>query len=190
MGFFDFLKNKMPETDRSNNEYFNINGGIRLNEAEVDVMFIVKNNQVIYINDAASHLFRVDKDGDKKLDGRIVKFDYKAKNNNLIEVFIAFDEADSYTMFTMGAPTSGRFNYVAKAVIEYFYEKGIPNVFIFTEKYALQFEHAFKLYQKEQQYFMVNNSQSKSFIIEKNKILRSYDKGNSVDALKKLFWER
>lgn len=184
MGFFDFLKSKTGDVA----EPLNIHGGIRLNEAEVDVMFIVINNQVIYINDAASHLFKVDKDGDKKLDGRIVKFDYKAKHNNLVEVFIAFDESDSYTMFTMGAPTSERFNYVAKAVLEYFYEKDIQNVFIFTEEYSLQFEHAFKLYQKEQQYFMVNNSQSKVFIINKNQIQRSYDRGNSVDALKELFW--
>ena len=188
MGFFDFIKNKASKIDKRNIEYLNINGGIRLNEAEVDVMFIVKNNQVIYINDSVSHLFKVDKDGDKKLDGRIVKFDYKAKNNNLIEVFIAFDESDSYTMFTMGAPVSERFNYVAKAVLEYFYERDIQNVFIFTEEYELQFEHAFKLYEKNQRYFMVNNSQSKSFIIEKNKILKSYDRGNSVDRLKELFW--
>lgn len=188
MSFFDFLNDKMPETNRSINEYLNINGGMRLNEAEVDVMFIVKNNQIIYINNAASHLFTVDKDGDKKLDGRIVKFDYKDKNNNLIEVFIAFDESDSYTMFTMGAPTGPRFNYVAQAVLEYFFENDISNVFIFTEEYSLQFEHAFKLYQKEQQYFMVNNSQSKAFIINKNQIQRSYDRGNSVDGLKELFW--
>jgi hypothetical protein len=189
MGFFDFLKNKIPEVDKINNEYLNVNGGIRLNEAQVDVMFIVKNNQVIYINDAASNLFRVDKDGDKKLDGRIVKFDYKSKNNSIVEVFIAFDESDSYTMFTMGVPTSERFNYVSKAVLKYFYEKNIPTVFKFTEEYELQFEHAFKLYQKEQQYFMVNNSQSKSFIIDRNRILRSYDKRNSVDGLKELFWK-
>ena len=145
MGFFDFLKDKMPETNKSNNYSLNINGGMRLSEAEVDVMFIVKNNQVIYINDAARHLFIVDRDGDKKLDGRIVKFDYKSKND-LVEVFIAFNESDSYTMFTMGTPTGPRFNYVAQAVWDYFYEKGISNVFIFTEEYSLQFEHAFKLY--------------------------------------------
>lgn len=189
MGFFDFLKNKSLETDINNIEYLNINGGIRLHKAGVNVMFIVKNNQVIYVNDAASNLFIEDRSGDKKLDGRIVKFNYKDKNNNLIEVFIAFDESESYTMFTMGAPTSERFNYVAKAVLEYFYENNILNVFIFTEEYRLQFEHAFKLYQKEQQYFMVNNGQSNSFIIDKSKILRSADKGNSVNTLKELFWE-
>lgn len=189
MGFFDFLKNKTEESGSGNQEYLHIDGGMRLAEAEVDVMFIVKNNQVIYINNNANHLFSVDKGGDQKLDGRIVKFDYTTKKNETIEVFIAFDDSDSYTMFTLGAPTQDRFNYVANAVLEYFYKKNITNVFVFTEEYRLQFEHAFKLYQKDKHFFMVNNSQTKSFIINKNQILRSGDAGKSVDKLKEIFWE-
>ena len=45
MGFFDFLKSKTAETV----QYLDINGGMRLDEAEVDVMFIVQGNHVIYI---------------------------------------------------------------------------------------------------------------------------------------------
>ena len=45
MGFFDFVKGKTAETV----QYLNINGGMRLDDAEVDIMYIVKDNQVIYI---------------------------------------------------------------------------------------------------------------------------------------------
>ncbi|VAW49382.1 hypothetical protein MNBD_GAMMA03-2027 [hydrothermal vent metagenome] len=49
-------------------------GGMRLEEAEVDILSIVRNNEVLYLNSEADHLFTIDKDGDEKLDGRVVNF--------------------------------------------------------------------------------------------------------------------
>lgn len=167
-------------------ETLDSNDGMRLDDAEVDVMFIVKNNQLMYVNDRANHLFEVDKDGDLKLDGRIVKFNYFTKNDQIIEVFVAFDDEDSYTMFTLKMGIDERLNYVARAILEYFYEKKINNIFNFTDEYQTQFEYTFKLYQKNNQFFMVNNSQSQSFIVDGKKIIRSDD--YSVDILKNMFW--
>lgn len=54
-------------------------GGMRLKEAEVDIMFIVKNNIVTYINGFSGHLFHIDDDGDEFLKGRVVNFLFKGQ---------------------------------------------------------------------------------------------------------------
>ncbi len=60
MGFFDFLKDKTGQVDDIQLEKLVFDGGMRLDEAEVDIMFIVKNNQVIYVNNDSEHLFILD----------------------------------------------------------------------------------------------------------------------------------
>lgn len=185
MGFFDFVKGKTAETV----QYLDINGGMRLREAEVDVMYIVKGSQVIYVNDEADHLFILDKDGDKKLDGRIVKFHFYNKSNESLDVFVAFDEADSYTMFTMQVGLQERLNYVGNAIFEYFHKENILHKFILTPGIQVQFEYTFKLYKTNNSNFMVNNGQTQAYIVKKDSILISGKDGNSVDSLKGLFWK-
>lgn len=147
-------------------------------------MFIARDNSVIYINDAAEHLFSIDKDGDEKLDGRVVNFIFTGQSDDsTVEIFVAFGDSDSYTIFTLQAGTVERLNYVAQAIFKHFTEAGIQNVFSPIEQYATQYIYAFKLYRKDGKYFMVNNSQTQAYLINKSSILR-----NNADEIKTLFW--
>lgn len=161
-----------------------LKGGIRLDEAEVDILFIVNNNTVIYINEEAEHLFTTDEDGDEKLDGRVVNFVFTGQSTGSgIEVFVAFDDSDSYTMFTLQVGTVERLNFVAEAIFNYFAEKGMQNVFSSIEQYATQYVYTFKLYRKFKRFFMVNNSQTQAYLIDGSTILR-----DDVDEIKSIFW--
>lgn len=184
MGFFDFIKG----SSKSSVEYINVTGGMRLNEAKVDIMFIVQNNQLTYINKDAEHLFKIDKDGDKKLEGRIVKFIFRNESKEQIEIFVAFDEQDSYTMFTLQAGLEYRLNYVANSIFQYFHKSNILHSFISSGNIQVQFEYTFKLYNTNKGSFMVNNSQSQAYVVIDNQLLRSNDRGKNVDSLKELFW--
>lgn len=159
--------------------------GIRLKEAEVDILFIVHNNTVIYSNKEADALFETDKYGDEKLDGRVVNFVFKSQSNTaIIEMFVAFDYSESYTMFTLRAGMMERLNYVADAIYNYFSENSIPNVFSpATELYTSQYIYSFHLYRKNETYFMINNSQTQAYLIDGAAILR-----DDIDEIKRVFW--
>ena len=157
---------------------------MRLDEAEVDILFIANDNDVIYINEEADHLFTTDKDGDEKLVGRVVNFVFSGQSTgSVIEVFVAFDDSDSYTMFTLQVGMVERLNFVAQAIFNYFAENGIQGVLSPIEQYATQYVYAFKLYRKKERFFMVNNSQTQSYLIDSSTILR-----NGVDEIKSNFW--
>ncbi|EDO9795047.1 hypothetical protein [Campylobacter fetus] len=149
-------------------------------------MFIVKNNQVVYINYDSNNLFVKDKDGDLKLDGKIVKYGFYTDDEN-IEIFVAFDDQDSYMLFTMGAGVEYRLKYVSTSITEYFSKINISNLFLDTEKYKVQFEYAYNLYQKENRFYMIDKSQSKCYIIDSNEILRGNDR-DGIDKLIGEFW--
>jgi hypothetical protein len=157
-------------------------GGMRLEEAEVDIMFIVKDNTVTYINSVSGHLFATDDDGDESLKGRVVNFVFKGQSGT-IEIFVAFDEDDAYTMFTMRAGMQERLDFVARAIFQRFSKSNIGNTFSFTDNYATQYQYTFKLFHKTNRYFMVNNAQSQAYLIDKNGIKR-----NDVDKIKQSFW--
>ena len=162
-----------------------LKGGMRLDEAEVDILFIVNDNAVIYNNEEAEHLFTTDKDGDEKLEGRVVNFVFSGQSTgSVIEVFVAFDDSDSYTMFTLQAGTVERLNFVAQAIFKYFTENGIQDVFSPIEQYATQYVYTFKLYKKSEKYFMVNNSQTQAYLIDGSTILR-----DDVGEIKSIFWD-
>lgn len=166
-------------------EIINSLGGMRLDDAEVDVLFIVKNNVVTYINNASGHLFSIDDDGDEMLDGRVVKFIFSASlGRETIEIFVAFDEADAYTMFTMRAGMQERLDFVSRVIFEQFSRNNLGNTFSFSKNYATQYEYTFKLYQKNNRYFMVNNAQTQAYLICEDGIQRE-----NVDLIKRQFWE-
>jgi hypothetical protein len=161
-----------------------LKGGMRLEEAGVDILFIVRDNAVIYINGEADHLFVTDEDGYEKLDGRAVNFVFSGQSDGtVIEVFVAFDDSESYTMFTLKAGMMERLNYVAQAIFKCFQETGIKDVFSPFEKYATQYIYAFHLYKKDEKYFMVNNHQTQAYLIDASTILR-----DDVDEIKSIFW--
>lgn len=160
------------------------NGGIRLEEAEVDILFIVSNGDVIYINDETEHLFSIDKDNDEKLDGRVVNFVFSGQyDHEVIEFFVSFDDADSYTMFTLQTGMKERLNYVAQAIFKYFSESNTQSVFSPIENYSTQYIYTFKLYRKNNKYFMVNNTQTQAYLIDEFGIKR-----DDVDEIKEIFW--
>lgn len=157
-------------------------GGMRLEEAEVDIMFIVKDDSVTYINSASNHLFSTDDDGDESLNGRVVNFVFKGRSG-VVEIFVAFDEDDAYTMFTMRAGMQERLDFVARAIFKKFAENNVGNTLSFTDNYATQYQYTYKLFHKNNRYFMINNAQSQAYLIEKKGIRR-----NGVDSIKEDFW--
>ena len=161
-----------------------LKGGMRLQEAEVDILFIVNNNNVVYANEEADHLFETDKDGDERLDGRVVNFVFSGQSTgSVIEVFVAFNDSDSYTMFTLRTGTVERLNFVAQAIFKHFAKNDMQDVFSSIEQYATQYIYTFKLYRKNKRFFMVNNSQTQAYLIDSSTILR-----DDVDKIKRIFW--
>lgn len=179
MGLFDFF---IKKKNSFGNQKVKFDKRMRLQEAEVDIMFIVKNGSVMYVNDYADSLYLEDKDGDLKLDGRVVNFTFKALGE-VIEIFVAFDEQDSYTMFTMGIGRDERLNYVAQMIFKFMMENDITNVFSATARYSSKYMYTFKLYKKGNEHFMVNNGQTQAYIISENEF-----KNKNVDALKNQFF--
>lgn len=156
-------------------------GGMRLKDVEVDILFIVNNDNVVYVNDKVDHLFTMDKHGDEKLDGRVVNFLFSGQSSNdNIEIFVAFDDADSYVMFKLQAEVSEvteRLNCVTQAIFK------LRGVLLPFEIYSTKYIWAFHLYQKNEKYFMINNSQTQAYLIDKEGIKR-----DDVGEIQDIFW--
>jgi len=175
---------KKWEIGKYSNHQTSLAGGMRLEDAEVDILSIVRNNNVIYVNEEADHLFEPDRYGDEKLDGRVVNFVFSGQSEGtVIEIFVAFDDSDSYTMFTLQAGMIERLNFVAQAIFNYFAETGIQNIFSPVEGYSTQYIYTFKVYRKNGKYLMVNNTQTQAYLIDKSAIMR-----DDVDEIKNIFW--
>jgi hypothetical protein len=158
-----------------------LKGGLRLKKAEVEILFIVRNDSVIYVNSEADHLFEKDKDGNEKMNGRVVNFIFSGQpTQNTIEMFVAFDDSYSYTRFDL---QTEKLNYVAQTIFKYFAEVGIRNVFSPIENYSTQYIYTFKLYRKNGKYFMINISETQAYLIDKSSIKR-----DGVDEIKNIFW--
>lgn len=185
MGFFDIFKRKDKADSRTNTLSFSYTGGIRLEQAEVDVMFILKGNKILYINEQSSHLFSIDKDGNRKLNGRIVHYIFfPLRGGDKIEMFIAFDEDDSFTMFTLRYNLEDRLNFITQEVLSFFEKNKITGVFESGVPYSTQYKYTFKLYEKYNRYFMLNNSRTQAFLVDSSGILR-----DDVDSIITEFWE-
>ena len=181
----DFIEETLVQSNTVE-ETLECSGGMRLEEAEVDILAIVRNDKVIYLNSEADDLFVRDKDGDEKLDGRVVNFVFSGQSEGAcIEFFVAFDDSDSYTMFTLQAGMMERFNYVAQAIFKYFAEAGSKNIFSITDRYSTQYIYTFKAYRKSGKYFMVNNAQTQAYLIDNLSIMR-----DDVDEIKAMFWNK
>jgi len=136
---------------------------MRLKDAEVDIMFISNGNNVEYINNRSDRLF----DGDK-LDGRIVKITYISQvDHSETDVFVAFDDQDSYTMFTMQIGIEQRLNYVINAV----YQEIVIDYLSTTSGYDTKYEYTYKLFKEDYGYLMVNARHTKAYQINENKML-------------------
>ena len=173
---------KETESFTSDSIKINFNGRMHLSKAEVDIMFVVKNGNVMYINNDAGDLYEIDNDGDMKLDGRVVNFVFKSPAET-IEIFVAFDDLDSYSMFTANIGRDERLHHVAQAIFQFMGSHGIDNVFSLVERYSTQYYYTFKLYKKSTMHLLINNSQSQAYLISEG-VYKSED----VDAIKAEFW--
>lgn len=154
---------------------------MKLEQAEVEIMFITKGRDLLYLNDQSSHLFSFDKDGDKKLNGRVVRYIFTPlRGGSKVEIFVAFDEEDSYTMFTLQAGLELRLNFVTQAIFE---SNRLTGVFEPGVMYSTQQHYAFKVYEKNSRYFMVNNSGTQAFLVDKSGISRG-----DTDSIITEFW--
>ena len=136
---------------------------MRLKDAEVDIMFISEGDNVEYINKQSDHLF----DGDK-LDGRIAIITYISQiDHSKVDVFVVFDDQDSYMMFKMKSGIEQRFNYVINAV----YQEIAFDYLSLTSGYDTKYEYTYKLFKEDYGYLMVNTRGTKAYQVNKNKML-------------------
>ena len=150
---------------------------MRLSEAEIDIMFITKGKSVEYINKNAESMF-----GERnKFDGRVVKIIYTGQSSfSELSVFVAFDESESFTLFTMRAGFDMRLNYVDSAVYQYLGQVSPPMISR-TEGYNTQYEYTYTLFKEDEYgYLMVNSSGTKAYKININqKLIKSLETWNS-----------
>ncbi|MBL7005290.1 MAG: hypothetical protein ISR69_14825 [Gammaproteobacteria bacterium] len=136
---------------------------MRLKDAEVDIMFISKGNNIEYINKQSNHLF----DG-HKLDGRVAKITYTSQiDHSDVDVFVAFDDQDSYTMFTMQVGIEQRLNYVINAV----YQEIVMDYLSPASGYDTKYEYTYKLFKEDYGFLMVNASATKAYQVNESKML-------------------
>ena len=129
---------------------------MRLADAEVDILFVTKGTNVLYINENV------------KFDGRIVKIIYTGQSSHSeLSVFVAFDESESFTLFTMRTGFDMRLNYVDQAVYQYLGRMS-PSVLSPAEGYNTQYEYTYSIFTDNDGYIMENSSGTKTYRININ----------------------
>jgi len=140
---------------------------MRLKEAEIDIMFITQGSDVEYIHERADIFF-----GDEgRFDGRIVKLIYTGQTTSReLSVFVAFDDEESWTLFTMKIGLELRLNYVLNSVHKHLAMDSSPPMLSPMEGYDTQYEYTYKLFKEvEYGYLMVNSMGTKAYQINKSK---------------------
>ena len=140
---------------------------MRLEEAEIDIMFITKGERVEYIYEKADRFF----DDKGRFEGRVVKLIYTGQSSfSELSVFVAFDDAESWTLFTMKSGLELRLNYVLNAVHKHLALNLSPPKLSHMEGYDTQYEYTYKLFKEvEYGYLMVNSMGTKAYQINKSK---------------------
>ena len=142
---------------------------MRLAEAEVDFLFLAEGANVKYVSMYVDSLFDVN----QKFDGRVVKFSYTGQDSNHeLTVFIAFDESEAWSLFTMRTGLTERLEYVDKAVFKVLLERTSPARINLGETYDSNFEYTYKLFKEEEYgYLMVNAGGTIAYQINMDKKL-------------------
>jgi hypothetical protein len=147
-----------------------------------EVMFVAKENFLIYTKKECDGIFEIDRDGDQKLSGRVACLVYRGQSNkSVIEVFVAFSEEESYGLFTMQLGIQERLAHLSKVAFQLLGHH--KNLFSNTDTYSTQFVYTFKLYKKGDKFFMVNNQQTAAYLVDETGIQRG-----SSDKIKRKFW--
>jgi len=142
---------------------------MRLEAAKVDFLFLIEGENVKFVSKYVENLFGVD----HKFDGRVVKFTYTGQDSNHeLTVFIAFDESEVWSLFTMGMGLTERLNYVDKEVFEILRARQSPARINLGEIYNSNFEYTYKLFKEEEYgYLMVNAGGTIAYQINMDKKL-------------------
>lgn len=174
MGFFNKIfsrPNRKPLVDKKI-----LSNGARLNDAEVDILFIIKNGDVLYVNHEIENLFEVDRGGDRLFKGRVVNYKYLGETTkDEVQVFIGFDENDAYIMFTLQANLQDRFEFVGQSLMRFFSSNRINGVFSW-EGYSVQYEYTYKLYNKNSTNFLINANQTFGYLISED----TFEQGKGI----------
>lgn len=153
-----------------------------LKEIGVNVLAIISNDEVIYINKESNQLYEIDSDGDAKLIGRsanMILIDQTTDTR--LETFVAFDEEESYALFTAKIGMQERFNSLIQNLYG-FYAKNMPTLLNATSNYASQYVYTYRVYKKDGSLLFLNNS-DQGVVINNDEILRG-----SGDQMKTIFW--
>lgn len=181
MGLFSKFFSK--DTPEYVGEKIILNQGARLNDVGVNILFIIKNGNVIYVNYDSKNLFETDRDGDSLFKGRVVNYKFRGETTkDETQIFIGFDENDSYMLFTLQANLQERLDAVGKAVIKFFSDNRINGVFSW-EGLSVEYHYTYKLYNKGNINLLINVSQVDGYIINEN----SFEYGEG-DFIKEKFW--
>ena len=151
-------------------------------EIGVNVLAIISNDEVIYINKESNQLYEIDSDGDAKLIGRsanMILIDQTTDTR--LETFVAFDEEESYALFTAKIGMQERFNSLIQNLYG-FYAKNMPTLLNATSNYASQYVYTYRVYKKDGSLLLLNNS-DQGVVINNDEILRG-----SGDQMKTIFW--
>lgn len=158
-------------------------GDLFLRDSEVWIVAIVKGGTPIYVNKGTKQIFEVDRDGDEKLDGRVCNFIFSGNGSSEeVQVFVAFDDGDSYGTFMMGQANESRLGFVCNDIYKSLSAQFSKQVFS-KPQYKTQYEYVFKMYRRDGRVFLVNSSQTKAMIITDDEF-----KHGKADPMKGLFF--
>jgi hypothetical protein len=125
---------------------------MRLADAEVDILFVTKGTNVLYINE------------NFKFDGRIVKIIYTGQSSHSeLSVFVAFDDEESWALFTMKIGLELRLNYVLNSVHKHLAMDLSPPMLSPMEGYDTQYEYTYSIFTDNDGYIMENASGTKAY---------------------------
>lgn len=185
MSFFDIFKGKNKAGSRLSSPILLYEGGIRLEQAQADVMFITKGDALLYTNNQSSHLFSFDENGDRELNGLVVHYIFTPqRGDGEIEMFIAFDKVGSYDMLTLQISLEDRINHAIQEIFNFIESYKFTGVFKLEIPYATQYQYAFSLFERKSRYLIVNNNHSQAFLVDQTGIMRG-----DTSSIRTKFWK-
>lgn len=168
----------------SKTQHYPVKGGLRLEDSKVDVIAIVHDNELIFLNTGLNHLFRDKNDSSQELLGKVTVVTYQDKSmGKLTEVFVAFEQLDDIYQLNSEFIRKARLNHVSDEVYDYII-LNFPQVLSKKSSgYYTDFIYAFDVCRLNEDYLIVNNNYTKGYVIKNNKIIRG-----SASEVVKLFW--
>lgn len=157
------------------------------------ILAISRNSQLIYFNENPENLFidvedKNDIPSHQKLDGRVVNFMYTGeKSGSVIEIFIAFPSEESFALFTLQHNRDNRFFAISNVLFPYLAKKYNQRIFSFFENYSTHYIYTFHCYQLEHQLFLINNMQTRAYLINTRQIMYAENE-EDIGRLTTEFW--